>query len=132
MFISTAIERWRDKGVLLNKAATDEQIRAMEDLLHFAFPVALRNFWLQADGFYEDDLPEGFIRIWSIERVLYEHATREDKTFIGFADFMLNSWAYGFFIGKEGIYKDCDSHLPVCNSFETWVHLVEEDSNYLH
>jgi hypothetical protein len=130
--LDVILKAWNDPEILLNAPANDFQVASIESQLGFSFPASIKLFWLAADGFRDNQLAENMIQLWSLERVMYEYQNRTDKNFIGFADFLINSTAYGFFRNKNGIFRDCDSHLPLCQSFEDWVKMVGNDAADLY
>ena len=130
--LDVILKVWNDPEIVLNGAANAEQVATVESQLGFTFPASLKSFWFAADGFKDDQLAQNLIQLWSLDRVLYEYQNRTDKEFIGFADFLLNITAYGFFRNENGIFKDGDPNLPLCQSFEEWIRMVDRDAAELY
>jgi hypothetical protein len=127
-WVTKALLQWKNEGIELNPPSKPEIIKLAEEKLSFNFPVSFKNLYLEVDGFKGNDWRENMFSIWPIERILSEFNESEDKTFIGFSDFLINSYALGFYKDLDGIYKDVDRHFPVAKTFEECIDLINSDS----
>ena len=131
-WITKALIQWKNEGIELNPPSTSLIIKLAEEKLSFNFPVDFKRLYLQIDGFKDYDWRENMFSIWSIKRILAEFDEREDKAFIGFSDFLVNSHALGFYRDLNGIYKDVDRHFPVAKTFEECIDLINSDSSLIY
>jgi|LakMenEpi03Aug12_release.lakeMendotaPanAssembly.Ray.scaffolds.fasta_scaffold537562_1 hypothetical protein len=127
-----AILQWQGEGIKLNPPCTEDILRQAEKKLSFNFPDSFKKLYLIADGFKDDDWRENMFSIWPINRILIEFHQRQDERFVGFADFLINSHALGFYKDLDGIYKDVDRYLPVASTFEECIEFINVDSPNLY
>lgn len=124
--------QWKSEGIELNPPSTLIIINQVEENLSIIFPASFKALYLMADGFKDNDWRENMFSIWPIERILCEYEEREDKMFVGFSDFLINSHALGFCKGLEGVYKDVRRPFPVAKTFEECIDLINADSSLIY
>ncbi len=69
MEIKDLIEKFKQNGLEFNDGATIEQIIALETNLDFIFPDLFKQFYLQANGFKNDDWTEGMFSLFPLNLV---------------------------------------------------------------
>jgi len=130
-WILATIQQWHKEGIELNPPSTSKLIEQAEQMLGFSFPDDFKQLYLVADGFKDNDWRANMITIWPIPRILEEY-DRRNRQFIGFSDYLINCWAFGFIKDKGGIYRDVDYSSKICESFRDCIKLINEDSPLLY
>ncbi|WP_120515115.1 SMI1/KNR4 family protein [Chitinophaga barathri] len=128
------LDQWKREGIKLSPGASPDQIRQAEEALSFEFPEDFKAFYMLADGFAEMDLLANLVAIWPLERIIKEYEAAANKDFIGFSDFMINSYDVGFLKTRPGLYKDF-RHLGVeylAESFTRTIRLVFADDDVIY
>ena len=127
------IERfWREQGIPLEPGVPEAYIHQTGKDLGIELPPAFIALYCRVNGFRENNWNPGMFVIWSLERMLKEHVIEKDKSFVGFSDFLICSHIIGFRKDREGIWKDFDPHLVVCETFEEAIELINADSILVH
>jgi hypothetical protein len=87
----------------------------------------IRNVFLVLTGFAEEDLDSECFTFWTLDRIAREHSRGwiKDKTYIHFADFLLDSHTYSFKVAGDDpasvyCHWDKDYIVKVSDSFETF------------
>ncbi|TSD66401.1 SMI1/KNR4 family protein [Inquilinus sp. KBS0705] len=94
------------EDVKLNPPATVSDIKETESILGFKFPSDFKEFYLAANGFEDWDMQENNFSFWPLNRIIEEHNKADNKSFIGFSDWLIRCNAIGFIKESSGIYKD--------------------------
>jgi hypothetical protein len=132
-WIDSVVIYWRDKGIRLEKGATDRQINDAEHFLGFQFPSTFSALYKKVNGFKDNECNENTISIWSISRILQE---QRYPNFVAFSDYLINSHVYGFIKNGTGIYKNYDlaGSIPVkiADTFEEAINLINIDDDLLY
>jgi hypothetical protein len=88
---------------------------------------------LRLNGFANWDMTSNMFTIWPLERIVEEYNRESDKSFIVFADWLINSHHIGFVKGKNGVFKMYDmSPVFIAGSFSEVVSLINEDADILY
>jgi hypothetical protein len=85
-------QQFLERGVELNRPATEDEINRLQSSLGIKLPDELRAMYLHWNGFCnesEDDL--SMISIWSIGRIFSWSLNNIGKDYLPFADFFLES-----------------------------------------
>lgn len=85
-WLSVKIMVWKAEGVKINTPATEEMITKTEKELSFQFPKDFIDFYKKANGFVEWDFIGNMFSIWSLEKIVNEFRSSDDKNFIPFCD----------------------------------------------
>jgi SMI1 / KNR4 family (SUKH-1) len=126
------IDQWTDEAICFNLGASLEQINNAERKMEFSFPEAFKRFYLQVNGFKQGEWISNLFSIWSLEKILEEYHDCNDKNFVGFADYLINSHQIGFVKGHEGIFKYYDAPEKIAETFELGLMLINQDSELLY
>jgi hypothetical protein len=121
-----------ETGVKFNNGATWEEISDIETKLQFVFSDSFKNFYTIINGFKDRDMTYNLFSIWPLEKILEEYVNDDDKNFIPFCDFLLNSHWHGFLKDKQGIFKSYDTKNPIASTFEEAIELIYIDSNLIY
>ena len=116
----------------LNTSASDQQISDAQHVLNFVFPEDFVYFYNRINGFSENDVTNELFGIWPIERIIEEFDSTEQRDFIAFGDYMINSHSFGYSRSNPGIFKSYDLTQSVANSFEQTLRLMLIDSSNLY
>jgi hypothetical protein len=124
---------WRDKGIELEKGATDKQINDAEHFLDFQFPSTFKELYKKVNGFRDNEWNEQMISIWPLSRILQE---QRYPNFVAFSDYLISSHVYGFIKDGSGIYKNYDLagniSVKIADSFEAAINLINTDDDLLY
>ena len=104
-WIDNAIKEWRSKSIEVQEGASLELILQTEEIIGFVFPESVKEFYRKINGFDDWTYNENLFSIWSLERIIKEYNVTHDKNFIGFSDFLINSYWIGIIEGETGIFK---------------------------
>ncbi|WP_374464873.1 SMI1/KNR4 family protein [Chryseobacterium sp.] len=126
-------EKWANESIKLNPPATPEAIKAVEEIIDFQFPDDFREFYLNLDGFADSDWTKNMFSIWSLSRILEEYHHEKNKSFIVFADYLINSHHIGFVKGKKGVFKNY-GEVPelIADTFSEAILLINSDADILY
>jgi hypothetical protein len=126
---------WLSKGINLEPGARSENVEATEIAIGFVFPLDMKKLYKVVNGFENWDWTPGMISMWPMERIREEYLTGNDKNFVGFCDFLINSHCVGFLKEYNGIYAKYDGDYPmdrVAESFKETIGLINSDSNLIY
>ena len=71
--------------------------------------------------------------IWPLARIVEEYNRESDKTFIVFADYLINAHHIGFVKGKNGIFKNYGTTPElIADSFSEVISLINSDADILY
>ena len=84
------------------------------------------------NGFKDWDVIGNMFSIWTLERIKDEYEKCEDKNFIPFCDYLIDSHRIGYLKNQSKVFKDFDQLNPIANSFEDTIRLIIEDSKLLY
>ncbi|WP_295668523.1 SMI1/KNR4 family protein [uncultured Mucilaginibacter sp.] len=131
-WIQKVNEKWKPEGVKLNPPATNDEIEKTETILNFKFPEDFRKFYLVIDGFRSFDMEHHMFTFWSLETIIEEYNRWGDKEFIGFSDYLIASHAIGFKRNEKGIFKLYDEPIPIAETFEEVVNMINSGSQLIY
>lgn len=126
-------DNWARENIKLSPPATPEAIQAVEKTIDFQFPDDFKELYLKLDGFADWDWTKNMFSLWPLARILEEYHNENDKSFIVFADYLINSHHIGFVKGKNGIFKNTNE-MPVkmADSFSEAIFLINTDADILY
>lgn len=126
-------EKWASENIKLSPPATRKAIKAVEEIIDFHFSDDFKEFYLNLDGFADWDWTKNMFSIWPLARILEEYHNENDKSFIVFADYMINAHHIGFVKGKNGIFKNTDEMpVKIANTFSEAIFLILTDADILY
>lgn len=133
-WIESVILQWKTEKITLNPGASPAQISETEETLGYLFPDEFKALYLQVNGFANFDWRSNMISIWPLERIISEHTDGNDKGFIGFADYLINSSTYGFLKTEKGIFKQVGQYASelLAPSFKEAIELINADDELLY
>ncbi|MCJ7933342.1 MAG: SMI1/KNR4 family protein [Chryseobacterium sp.] len=133
MRIDKIKEKWASENIKLNPPAPIHSIKATEEIFGFRFPDDFKKFYLKLDGFADWDWTKNMFSIWPLARILEEYHNENDKNFIVFADYLINSHQIGFVKGKKGIFKNSnETHELIADTFTEAILLINSDADILY
>jgi len=107
-------------------------ITKTENELSFQFPKDFRDFYKKANGFVEWDFIGNMFSTWSLEKILNEFRSGDDKNFIPFCDHCIDLYRIGYLNFEEGVFNDFNQEHPIAKTFEDTLRLILEDSPMLY
>lgn len=127
------IDQWAAQGIKLSQPATVVEIEEAETILGFQFPDDFKEFYLTLDGFVDWDWTSNMFSIWPLARIIEEYNNESDKSFVVFADFLINAHHIGFVKGQNGVFKNSDA-IPeiVASTFSEVIFLINTDNDILY
>jgi len=126
-------DNWARENIKLSPPATPEAIQAIEKTIDFQFPDDFKEFYLKMDGFADGDWTKNMFSIWSLAKILEEYRNENDKSFILFADYLINSHHIGFVKGRNGIFKNCgETPEFIADTFYEAILLINSDAEILY
>jgi hypothetical protein len=131
-WIDQAIYAWTQSGTKLQPGLSRDEILEFEALLNFKFPKDFIDLYQKVNGFSDLDWNEHMFSFWSLERIVDEYKSDNDNDFIGFCDFLINSYSIGFSKEDNRIFKSFDRLEPVSATFEEAVMLINSSSGNIY
>ena len=131
-WVQVARDFWLARAIKLENGAKPEDIESTESFIGFVFPSEMKELYNTVNGFENWDWTPGMISIWPLERIRDEYKTGDDRNFVGFCDFLINSHCIGFLKDQPGIYKRYDGRFPieyVGETFKEVIGLINSDSD---
>ena len=126
-------ETWVSENIKLNPPATPESINTAEETINFRFPDDFKEFYLKLDGFADWDWTKNMFSIWPLARILEEYHNESDKSFIVFADYLINSHHIGFMKEKKGVFKNIGGNPElIAKTFSEAIFLIDSDADILY
>jgi hypothetical protein len=126
------VAEWKELEVPVNPGTTQHEIRNVENLVGFTFPTSFHVLYRKANGHGDLMTLPSMFSVWPLEMIVEEYIKDEDKNFIPFADFMINSWWLGFLKGETGIYTSCSHLHPVADDFAQAIDFMNADDKRLY
>jgi len=131
--IDNIIVLWTNEKIKLSPPATIEEIKVTEKTLSFQFPNDFKEFYLKINGFLDWDWTKNMFSIWPLARIIEEYNKESDKSFIVFADYLINSHHIGFVKGENGVFKNSGAKPEfVTGSFTEAISLINLDKDILY
>lgn len=127
------IKLWKSQKIDFSPPATIEAINTTEEIINFQFPDDFKEFYLKLDGFEDWDWTKNMFSIWPLARIVEEYHNESDKSFIVFADYLINSHHIGFIKGQAGVFKNYG--MPpefIADTFTEVISLINSDANILY
>ncbi|MET7000818.1 SMI1/KNR4 family protein [Chitinophaga defluvii] len=133
-WVETTILQWKTENITLRPGASPAQINDTEKMLGYLFPDEFKTLYLQVNGFTDFDWRSNMISIWPLDRIISEYTDSQDKSFIGFADYLINSATYGFLKNETGVFKQVDQYGAqfLTSSFKKAIELINADNKLLY
>lgn len=131
-WINDAILTWQKEGIKLRPGALETYIAEMEPWLGFTFPQDFYEFYKVVNGFERHESNQEMFSLWSLETLWEEYSGSKDTEFIGFCDYMINSYQFGYLKSQPGIYRNAIGYEKVADSFKEFIELLNTDSELLY
>lgn len=128
----TIIQQWLTQKVRLNGSSTLQELREAERSIDFTFPEEFKQLYLKVNGFFDWDMNTNMISLWPIDRIIQEYKGNNDKNFVGFCDYLINSHEIGFYKTRNGIFKSYDEFNPIAMHFQEALGLINSDSTLIY
>ncbi|WP_288438684.1 SMI1/KNR4 family protein [uncultured Chryseobacterium sp.] len=126
-------ERWKSENIKLNSPATSEFIEVTEEAIDFQFSDDFKKLYLKVDGFADGNWTINMFSVWPLAIILEQYPNENDKSFIPFADYLINSHHIGFVKGKSGVFKNADETLvKIADTFSETIFLIISDADILY
>lgn len=126
-------EKWANENIKLSPPATPESITAAQEIIDFQFPDDFKELYLKLDGFADWDWTKNMFSIWPLAKILEEYHNENDKSFIVFADYLINAHHIGFVKGKNGVFKNStETHELIADTFSEVILLINSDADILY
>lgn len=123
-WVEEAIATWKEAGIKLRPGASPERIAQVETLLGFQFPEDFVALYLEMDGFVDFDWDDELISVWSLDRMVKEYIEDKDVNYIGFCDYCINCYSFGFLKIEAGIFCSADQTKSSAENFSAFVRLM--------
>lgn len=132
--IEEILTQWENEKISQNPGVTSDLIAAIENIIGFKFPKEFKELYSQINGFANNDWRENMFSIWPLERILEEYSSSEDKNFVGFADFLINSHNIGFLKTQAGVFKTyrINEYFLISNSFIDAIKLINTNADLIY
>ena len=131
-WINEAILTWQKEGIALQPGALETYIAEIQPWLGFTFPNDFYEFYKVVNGFARYESNKELFSLWSLETLWEEYLGSKDNEFIGFCDYMINSYQFGYLKSQPGIYRNAIGFEKVANSFSEFIELLNADSDLLY
>jgi len=131
-WIDQAIYAWTQSGTRLQPGLSTIEISEFEAFLNFKFPQDFIDLYQRVNGFKDLDWNEHMFSFWPLDKIIDEYKADNDNTYVGFCDFLLNSYSIGFSKDSKRIFKQFDRFNPICNTFEDAVLLINTSSGNIY
>ena len=131
-WIQEAISAWTLDRVKMQPGATPAMIVEAEEKLDFKFPGDFISLYSHVNGFANMDANRHMVSMWSLDRIVEEYKADDNKEFIGFCDFLINSYAIGFLRSTKGIFKSYDALPPAADTFKEAIASILTGSDNLY
>ena len=126
------IKAWRHTDLKLNDPATEDLIQNTQQKIDYNFPEDFVRFYRQVNGFKDWDIIGNMFSIWTLERIVEEYETGDDKNFIPFCDYCIDCHRIGYLKDQAGVYKDYDQTSKITDTFDETIKLIIKDSELLY
>ena len=126
------IEDWQANRTKLHPGLTLSEILSAEQILQFKFPPDFIELYQKVNGFRDLDWNEHMFSFWPLEKIIDEYKADDDKDFIGFCDFLINSHSIGFSKDDFAIYKSYDRQQPIAATFKEAIVMINKSSGAIY
>lgn len=127
--------QWQTSEVKANAPATNADFEKAEVDLDFKFPDDFKALYQIVNGFKDLDWQEHMFTFWPLEVIIQEFEDSSDKNFIGFCDFLLNSYSIGFVRNRPGVFKSYDyveNEECVAKTFQEIVGMINSSNDNIY
>lgn len=122
------IKEWQANGIKLHPGLTLSEIRSAEQILHFEFPPDFIELYQKVNGFRDLGWNVHMFSFWPLGKIIEEYKADDDKDFVGFCDFLINSHSIGFLKDDFVIYKSYDRRQKIAGTFKEVVLMINKGS----
>lgn len=122
---------WNETNIKLQVGVSEELIFEFEEKLNFKFPEDFKTLYKMVNGFGDCDWNKDMFSLWPLEKIFEEYQLSSNKNFIGFCDYLINSYSMGYFKNENGIFTSLTSN-KICETFEEFVDLLNSNSDKLY
>jgi hypothetical protein len=132
--IEAIIAIWKLTDLKLNGPATLNQISEAESKIGLNFPDDFKKFYSLVNGFEDGDMTEEMFSIWDLDRIIEEVEKSDNKNFIPFCDYCINSHQIGYIKNKVGVFKSYNDGVDykIADTFEETLQLIIDNSELLY
>lgn len=126
------ISYWKSKGIKLQNGISLTTISESENIIGFRFPMAFIKLYKKVNGFEDWSWNEYMFSVWPLEKIVEEYHESNDKNFISFCDYLINSHCIGFLKEHNGVFKDYNQTKPISSTFQEVIELINTDSKLIY
>src|SRR4051812_32401099 len=101
-WIKEALNHWKESETKLRPPAVMSDIEHTESILGFNFPDDFKQLYLIVDGFEDWDMQAHLFSFWPLGRIIEEYNEDDNKSFVGFSDWLIRCSCIGFMKGAPG------------------------------
>ncbi|RYE58247.1 MAG: SMI1/KNR4 family protein [Sphingobacteriales bacterium] len=123
---------WKQNGIKLQPGISLDAIGELENRLQLKFPIDFKEFYQQANGCEYFGMTEGYYSLWSLERILKEYEKNSNVNYVGFCDYLINSYSFGFFKNRNGIFQEFNQFEVKGETFKQFIELINDYSDKLY
>ena len=131
-WIEQAIHAWAQSGTRLQLGVSTNEISRFEVLLDFKFPQDFIDLYQRLNGFKDLDWNEHMFSFWPLDKIINVYKADNDNTYVGFCDFLINSYSIGFSKDSKKVFKYFDRQNPVCDTFKEAVLFINSSSGAIY
>jgi hypothetical protein len=131
-WVVETVSNWKHNGIKLQPGISLDDIAKLENQLQFQFPTDFKEFYQQANGCEYLEMTESCYSLWSVERILEEYQKDSNDNYVGFCDYLVNSYSFGFFKNENGIFQEFNQFEVKGETFKRFIELINDDSNKLY
>lgn len=131
--IEEILQQWETEKIEQNTGASTDSLIALEHSIGFLFPEDFKALYSHVNGFKDYEWKVNMFSVWSLERILNEYNDCDDKNFIGFSDFLINSHHIGFHKTQAGIFKSysANEYTWISDSFLHAIQLINTNADLI-
>jgi hypothetical protein len=132
--ITEILQQWKNEKIKLNRGASPDLIAKAEAATGFTFPEEFKELYKEVNGFSDLDWRENMFSVWPLERILEEYNDSDDKDFVGFSDFLINSHNIGFLKTQPGVFKkyQTNDYIYISPSFTESIRFINSNSDIIY
>jgi hypothetical protein len=127
-WINEALNFWKAENVKLSPPASLEQIRQVEEIVGYTFPQDFVDLYLRVDGFRDWHTLENLFSVYPLQKIVKEFEANQNSNFVPFCDYLICSHEIVFWKDRQGIFKSYEDEIPICQTFEEAILLINIDS----